>query len=174
MSQLQTHKIITIGQLGRPHGVKGMQKMQVFGGENIDLRKNTSWLIKGKSEDWRPIKAETVEVKSGYVLVKLEGVNDRDAAKALTNKEVGISASQLPQLPEGEFYWNELIGLKVINKAGITLGKVVDLMETGSNDVLVIESEKGEEQLIPYLPDDCVLDVDLKARQMTVDWDEDF
>lgn len=173
MSQNQPDKIITIGQLGRPHGVKGMQKMQVFGGENIDLKQNTSWLLKDTNEDWRPIKAETVQPKSGYCLVKIEGVNDREAAQALTNKEIGLYASQLPQLEEGEYYWNELIGLTVINQAGATLGTIVDLMETGSNDVLVLENEKGEEQLIPYLPGDFVLEVNLKAKQMTVDWDED-
>lgn len=174
MSQQPPNNIVIVGQLGRPHGVKGLLRMQVFGSETVNLLQSATWLLKKKNNDWHPIKALSVTPKPGYLLVKLEGVEDRDAAQSLTNKDVAVYASELPHLNEGEYYWNELIGLTVINKAGIHLGQIIDLMETGANDVLVLKDEKGVERLIPYLPGDYVLTVDLKNKQMTVDWDENF
>jgi 16S rRNA processing protein RimM len=173
MSQLAPNNEVIIGQLGRPHGVKGLLKMQVFGGEAVNLIHTRPWLMKNSEGSWQPILPEKVEAKPGYMLVKLDGINDRDAAQALTNKEIAIYASQLPKLETGEYYWNELIGLDVINQAGINLGVVTDLMETGSNDVLILD-DKGIERLIPYLLDEYVLRVDIKAKQIIVDWDENF
>ena len=81
-------------------------------------------------------------------------------------------------LEEDEFYWRDLIGLRVCHKDGRDLGKLTSMMETGANDVLVVRGDGSSidtrERLIPWLPDDVVLNVDTAAGVITVDWDTEF
>ena len=84
---------------------------------------------------------------------------------------VGILKSELPKLDANTFYWSDLIGLNVENKLGISYGVVDTMMETGSNDVMVIKGKS--DILIPYLPD-VILNIDLNTKKILVDWDEDF
>ena len=107
-----------------------------------------------------------------------KGYNDRDLVKEICGMDIYIDAKDLPKLEDGEFYWSQLEGLKVITKEGVLLGKVSQLMETGANDVLVVRGCEGsydrEERLIPYVPDQFVLNIDLDKQEMVVDWDPDF
>ena len=79
---------------------------------------------------------------------------------------------QLPALEQGEYYWTDLIGLKVVTGDGTELGVIERLFETGANDVVVVKGDR--ERLIPYLPGQVITRVDLKAGEMEVDWDPDF
>ncbi len=85
-----------------------------------------------------------------------------------------IAEADLPNLPAGEFYWHQLIGLEVVNESR-SLGVVESMMETGANDVLVCKNKENPKTdiLIPYTPE-TVLVVDLESKQMTVDWDPSF
>jgi len=78
----------------------------------------------------------------------------------------------LPKTQTDEYYWTDLIGLEVVNLAGISLGHIENLFETGANDVLVVKGER--ERLIPLVFDRVVLNVDVIAKKMQVDWDSDF
>ncbi len=69
----------------------------------------------------------------------LEGIEDREQARRLMGVDIAIYRDQLPPLPDGEFYWYDLIGLDVINRAGVALGKVIEVQETGANEVLVVQ-----------------------------------
>lgn len=85
----------------------------------------------------------------------------------------------LPPLQEGEYYWRDLIGLSVVNTAGYALGVVDDLMDTGSNSVLIVRAEERDafgkkERLIPVINGQFVKGVDFGAKVITVDWDPDF
>ena len=104
--------------------------------------------------------------------------NDRDLARTYCGAEVRVSTAELPPLPDGEYYWFQLEGLDVFTVDDECLGKVHHLMETGSNDVLVVQATAGSidqrERLIPYLPGEVVQSVDLAAKQMVVDWDPEF
>ncbi len=82
-----------------------------------------------------------------------------------------IEKSQLPELSEGEHYWEDLIGLEVVNQKGIALGKVSNLVDTGANNVLVVNGEK--EYWVPYI-EPFLISVDMGKQQILVDWDEDF
>ena len=84
---------------------------------------------------------------------------------------VGVRRDKLPKLKADSFYWSDLIGLTVENKEGVKFGVVDTMMETGSNDVLVVKGDN--EILIPYLPD-VILNVDLKTKRVLVDWDENY
>ena len=131
----------------------------------------------GKGE-WRDLRVVTGRRQAKTVIAKLEGVDDRDAATQLTGATIAIKPDQLQALGKDEFYWRDLIGLRVINKEGVELGTVRRLMETGANDVLVVSGGERDvvqkEHLIPWAPGLVVFDVDLELGQMCVDWDEDF
>jgi 16S rRNA processing protein RimM len=86
--------------------------------------------------------------------------------------EIGIRRDQLPVAQPGEYYWSDLQGLNVVTVDGHPLGRVDHLMETGANDVLVVQGER--ERLIPFVLDQVVVDVDLDKGEIRVDWDKDF
>ncbi len=107
------------------------------------------------------------------VVAALEGVADRDAAAALIGWDILIDKEQLPVPEQGEYYWADLVGLRVETEQGEALGIVDHLMETGANDVLVVKDGK-KERLIPFLQQQTVLNVDIENGLMIVDWDPDF
>jgi len=82
-----------------------------------------------------------------------------------------IEKSQLPKLPKGKHYWEDLIGLEVINQNNVVLGKVLNLVDTGANNVLVVNGKK--EHWVPYI-EPFLISVDIDKQQILVDWDEDF
>lgn len=163
---------INAGQISGVFGVKGSVK--VF--SHTDPRENivhySPWLLEKNGQ------TRLVDVISGQrqgltVVASLEGVRDRDEALALIGWNILILRSQLPQPAPNEYYWLDLIGLKVQNQENVYLGIVDHLLETGANDVLVVKD--GElERLIPFLQSITVLTIDLSAGVMIVDWDPDF
>ena len=84
----------------------------------------------------------------------------------------------MPQLEQGDYYWRDLIGLRVRTTEGVDLGKVTSLMETGANDVLVVRGDNHsldrQERLIPWVPDEFVTEVNSADGFMVVDWDPEF
>lgn len=86
--------------------------------------------------------------------------------------DIYIKPDQLPTLEKGEYYWSDLIGLKVVSTKGDDFGMIDHLLETGANDVIVVKGDK--ERLIPYVTGQVVRSVDLEAQQMVVDWELDF
>jgi 16S rRNA processing protein RimM len=127
------------------------------------LRLRDRWTV------WRP---EEGRAHGKGLAARLEGCSDRDQAQALGGAAVAVRRTQLPEPERGEFYWADLIGLQVVGAEGGELGRVSGLMETGANDVLIVQGER--ERLIPYLPGQVVLEVDLEAKRIRVDWDPDF
>lgn len=104
-------------------------------------------------------------------------MDDREIARTYSDFEICVPRSELPDLDEGEFYWHQLQGLRVIDQNDQLLGQVDHLFETGANDVLVVKPCEGSlderERLLPYT-DQCVLGIDLEQGEMRVDWDADF
>ena len=113
---------------------------------------------------------ESSRVHNGGVIAKFTGVYDRAAAGRLVGREITIAEEQLAPLPESEYYWFQLVGLKVVNAEGQELGVVSHMLETGANDVLVVEGANGS-HLIPYVPGDYVKTVDLEKMRIEVVWD---
>ena len=173
---------LIVGKISGVYGVKGWVKVYSDTDPREGITDYNPWYVKqsghGKGE-WREIQLENGRRQAKTVIAKLEGVDDRDAAMQLTGALIAISPDQLQSLSEDEFYWRELIGLRVINREGIELGTVHRLMDTGANDVLVVSADTSDEQggkehLVPWTPGQAVLDVDLELGQILVDWDEDF
>ncbi|WP_158527425.1 ribosome maturation factor RimM [Pelagibaculum spongiae] len=169
-------EMVVLGQIGAAHGLRGWVRVQTFTDDPETVFKHPNWVLE-KNGQRTQVKVESRRPSGKYYLAKVDCSNDCDQAKSLTGSNILIERRLLPNLDEGDYYWTDLEGLNVVTREGFALGKIHHLMETGSNDVLVIRGQyKGErkEHVLPFLPDDVVLEVDLKAQQMTVDWDPEF
>jgi len=146
-------------------------KVQSFTEDPDAILEYFPWYIKIKNQ-WKLYdKFEARRHGQGY-LVNFEDITTPEEVKKLTNGLIAIPIQDLLPLEEGEFYWTDLEGLQVLTKDGQDLGKVMEIMETGANDVLVVQGDK--ERLIPYLPEAVILSVDVKQGSIIVDWDPDF
>lgn len=171
-------KQVTLGKIGAVYGIKGWLKIHSFTDEPTAIFEYSPWtlVLGGNSQlvevsEWRR--------HSNGLIAKLTGVNDRNDAQLRVGAEISVQSDLLPELPEGEFYWRDLIGMDVVNTQGYSLGKVTDIMETGSNDVLVVKANRTDafgkkERLIPYLDEQVIKDVSLDSKQINVDWDPGF
>ena len=105
------------------------------------------------------------------IVAQLKDVDDREDSRRYIGVELYIEKSQLPQLAQGEYYWDELTGLEVINNQGIVLGTISYMVDTGANNVMVVNGKK--EHWVPYI-EPFLISIDMDKRQILVDWDEDF
>lgn len=170
---------LVVGRISGVYGVKGWVKVFSETDPREAITDYSPWYLQQGGQQggrWREVRVEAGRPQAKTVIAKLEGCDDRDEAMLLTGAVIGIEPAQLPALPENEYYWRDLIGLRAINTKGIDLGIVRELRETGANDVLIVRSAAGEtrERLIPWTPGHAVLEVDLEQGRLLVDWDEDF
>ncbi|TAL61646.1 MAG: ribosome maturation factor RimM [Legionella sp.] len=162
---------VVIGRFGRPHGIKGFVTVHSFTEPRDNILRYTDWHA-FLNNQWQPIKILSVETHNKAIVAQVAGYPERESVARLTNIEIAVSHEQLAELAPGEYYWHQLIGMKVINTKGEPLGVVSEILPTGSNDVLVVQGEKRH--LIPYLPDVYILNIDNSQQIITVDWDMDF
>ena len=121
--------------------------------------------------EWKTLDILKGREQGKTIVAQLKDINDREQARSMIGIDLYIEKSQLPKLSKGEYYWEDLIGLEVINQKGIVLGKVSNLVDTGANNVLIINGEK--EHWVPYI-EPFLIEVNLDKQQILVDWDEDF
>lgn len=168
----EANDLVIMGRVVAPYGVFGWLKVIPDTEEFDGLLDYKTWWI-GKDNDWRELKVESAKTHNDVLVVKLQGIDDRDAAFACKGKQVAVPRALLPKLKGEEYYWSDLIGLNVKNQLNVDFGKITDVFATGANDVIAAKSEDGIERLIPYIAQ-VILDVDLSAKTMLVDWDADF
>ena len=159
-----------MGRIAAPFGILGWVKVQPFTEEIDGLLDFPVWNI-GRGGQWREVKVLETEAHHKTLVARLDGCNDRDAAAALKGLEIAVARAALPAAADNEYYWSDLIGLEVVNIQGEVLGKVTELLETGANDVLVVEGER--ERLLPFIAQ-VILQVDLEAGRINVDWGADY
>ena len=168
----EKNDLVVMGRVVAPYGVLGWLKIhpdtEVF---DSLLDYKTWWL--GKADDWRELKVESAKVHNDVLVVKLQSVDDRDAAVACKGKQIAVLRALLPKLENEEYYWSDLIGLTVKNLQNVDFGKITDVFATGANDVIAVNSDEKVERLIPYIAQ-VILEVDMVAKTMLVDWDADF
>ncbi len=162
-------KYILVGKIGATYGVGGWLKIQTFTEHGLNILDYSPWYLSEAGDKVSEIVIEEGKPHGNGIIAKFTGFNNPEEARLLTGKTISIKRSQLPPLPPEEYYWSDLEGMTVINQHGETLGKVAFLIETGSNDVLVVKGEK--EIAIPYLPGSVVKSVDLAKKEIVVDWD---
>ncbi len=162
---------IMIGRISGLYGVRGWVKVFSYTCPIKNILNYSPWQL-GKNGLWQTIAVSEGRSQGKGIIARLESIIDRDQASRFLGAEIAVERQQLPQLADGEYYWADLIGLTVINREGVTLGRVDHLLETGANDVLVVKGER--ERLIPFLLEHVVLDVDLAQSVLRVDWGVDF
>ena len=159
-----------LGRIAGLFGVRGWVKIVSHTEPREAVLQHREWLL-GRDNTWRPCQLAEGKRHGKGVIARIEGVEDRDAAAAYVGCDIGIPREQLPAAGPGEFYWADLEGLRVVHKDGTELGTVAYLLETGANDVLVVEGER--ERLVPFVMDEVILDVDLDNGVISVDWEWD-
>ncbi|EDQ00600.1 ribosome maturation factor RimM [Shewanella benthica] len=169
---------VVLGKLGSSHGIKGWLKITTYTDSVEGIFDYSPWLIKEQGE-WREVKVLQWRFQGKAVVASLEGVETRDQAQILTNCEIAVTPQQMKTLPEDEFYWRDLIGCEVVNTKGYNMGKVQEIVETGSNDVLLVKANAKDgfgkaERMIPFVTEQFIIEVNLAEKQITVDWDPDF
>lgn len=157
---------VRVGRVARPHGIKGELKILPHG-EPGDFE-NFPELLVGAHEQpvGRLYKVERLRPQDKTVLVVLTGIPDRSAAELLIGREVWVDEKYLPALAEDEFYWHELVGLRVVVEGGRELGEVTAMLGTGGHDLLVVHGG-GKEYLIPARRE-FMLDTDRQAGVIIV------
>lgn len=164
-----------MGRIVAPYGIKGWVKIHVETARIDSLSEYPLWWIssKDKSAGWRQVKPAETRPQGEYLAARLEGVVERDGALALKGLEVAVQRADMPKPAKDEFYWADLIGLKVVNREQHGFGQVASLIATGANDVLVVQDIEKRETLIPFIAG--VIDrVDLAAGEIVVDWGADY
>lgn len=174
----QQQQIEVVGKLGATYGIRGWLRVYSSTEQAESIFDYQPWFLKIKGQ-WQPVELESFKNHNHEFIAKIKGFDDRESAQALTNAEIGVNLDVFPDLEEGDYYWHDLIGCQVINLQGYNLGKVSELMETGSNDVLVVKANSKDafgkqERLIPFLFDNVVKRVDLSTKTIDVDWDAGF
>jgi 16S rRNA processing protein RimM len=159
-----------MGRIVAPFGIRGWVKIQPYTSTAQSLLAFPAWWLEHHG-GWREGVVEQAREQGGMVVAKLAGCDDRDAAALMKGLVVAVPRETLPATAPGEYYWIDLIGLRVENEQAHHLGVVAQVMTTGANDVLVVEG--GRERLIPFIGD-VVKRVDLEAGTITVDWDADY
>ena len=185
--QDETSEKVILGRITGVYGVKGWLKVFSFTDPMEAIVDYSPWYIRAegrKKAAWNRVELKAGKRHAKTVVVKLENCNDRDAAMAFIGSEIAIEPEQLESLKEkNEYYWRDLIGLRVINQQNVELGVVKDLLETGANDVLVVTSEiesaegsaaEVRERLIPWTMNNAIIAVDMERKVIEVDWDPEF
>lgn len=165
-----TEKIL-LGHVSGLFGVKGWVKIFSYTQPRAQITSYAHWYL---GEKLTPVKVEAGHAHKEGVVAKIVGVDDRDSAAELKDLDIWVDKSALADLPPGEFYWHQLIGLTVVDLQGKELGRITDLLETGANDVLILQSSNNTECLIPYVKDQVIKLVDLSEQRMVVDWDVNY
>ena len=182
---------IEVGRILDAWGVKGWLKVLPHSTDPEALLSAGTWYLQTPDVKFRPgfslfsgtvaLQIEESKIHSGSVVVKFAGLDDRTAAESLRGTRIFLSRSSFPVASVDEYYWVDLIGLNVVNREGVALGCVRDLMTTGPQSVLCIEytstledgSSLGAERLIPFVAA-YVDKVDIAGKCITVDWQPDY
>ena len=182
---------IEVGRILDAWGVKGWVKILPHSTDPEALFSADTWFLQVPDAKFRPgftlftgtvsLQVDEAKIHSGTVVAKFKGMDDRNAAEALRGVKIFLSRSSFPAASTDEYYWVDLIGLNVVNREGVALGCVRDLMSTGPQSVLCIEytttREDGTsvtaERMIPFVSV-YVDKVDIAGKCITVDWQPDY
>ena len=181
---------VELGRFLGAWGVKGWVHIQPHSADTRALFESQEWfLLPPEARFGRcflafsgPVRVRVAEIKvhADGIVARLDGMSDRNGAESLKGTRIHVPRSAFPPAEEGEYYWVDLMGLEVVNREGVHLGVVRDLLPTGPTSVLVMEytetvdgAEKTAERMIPFVAA-YIDDVDLKARRIMADWGVDY
>lgn len=165
---------IQVGYIQGVFGIKGWLKVFSYCRPKEKIFEYPIWVLRLDDAE-NSYQLEQGKKHGAALIAKLSGVATRTISEALGGAKIWVPTSSLEVLSDGEFYWYQLFGLEVKNLQGLTMGRVARLMETGANDVIVVETQTNPKQiLIPYVPDKVIKNIDLDKSLMIVDWQIDY
>jgi 16S rRNA processing protein RimM len=172
---------VEVGRVLDAWGVKGWIKVQAFSADPQALFLTKRWYLQPPEQPRAPgaaplptlLKVTQAREHGDAIVAAVQEVTDRNGAEALRGARVFVSRSSFPTAQADEYYWVDLIGLDVVNREGLQLGRVADLLDTGAHSVLRIEADGGVERMVPFVAA-YVDQVDLPGRRITVDWSTDW
>jgi 16S rRNA processing protein RimM len=165
----EQRKVIQIGHISGVHGISGWLKIHSLTDPREAIFKYQPWLL---GESRKEVRIAQGKRHGKHLIAQLENIDDRDQAQSLVNRPVAVFRDQLPELPDDEYYWTDLLGLSVHLGDGTELGKIEKMLATGAHDVMVVQGER--ERLIPFVQGQYVKSVNLADGSVVVDWDPDF
>ena len=159
---------VLIGRFGKSHGVKGFVVVHSYTEKDVDIMNYQPWLIGDKK------KAEVDEYRKHHkkIIVRLKGITTPEEAKKLTNLNIYVPKTQLPEIEDDKNYWHDMIGLTVENHEGFVVGKLSDIQKTGTLPMMIIHTIDGETLSMPFIRGKTVLKVSLQEEKMTIKWNK--
>ncbi len=162
--------VVVLGKIIGPHGVRGWLKVRSYTRPPDNLLGYRTWLV-GHDGAWQCREVQGGERCGGEFRVKLDGIDDRDRARALSGHEVGVRRSELPVPAAGQYYWVDLIGLEAFSAEGESLGRVDHIRDAPAHPLMVLRGER--QRLVPFVRE-RLLAVDIAAGRITLDWEPDW
>lgn len=173
---------VEVGRIADAWGIKGWFKVMAFSSDPEALFTAKEWFLlpaeKGAKQFTGTVllPVKQARVHSDTIVATSPLVEDRNGAEALRGARVFVAREHFPKTEDGEYYWVDLLGLSVVNREGVALGVVKDLLSTGPQTVLILgydQDGKEQERLIPFV--DAFIDsVDLPGKNIVVDWQADY
>ncbi|MFH2011215.1 MAG: ribosome maturation factor RimM [Pseudomonadota bacterium] len=165
-SFIMKNGLLVIGKIVNTHGIQGKLKISSYAESPEVFISHEFFYIKDKNGDFKEYKITNVEPHKNSVLLKFNGISSISDAEKLVGSSIFIEKNKLDTLPEGEYYWFEIIGIEVFTDEGTFLGKVERILQTGSNDVYIVRNEE-KEYLIPAIAD-VVTNIDVIKKVMII------
>lgn len=168
---------IRLGRVASPYGVKGWVKLVSFTQPRDNIFSYRHFFANREGVQVA-LEMDAGKPQGKGLIAHFVGFDTPEAVRELTGLELCVCSDTLPELGAEDYYWHQLIGLRVINRTGVNLGRIESLFETGANDVMVVEpdgdSVDDKQRLIPWLPDRVVIEVELANDRVVVDWEPDY
>ena len=166
--------LVVLGRLSGLYGVRGWFRVFSYTEPREALLDYDEWLL-GTGGRWLARSLIEGRQHGRTIVARLEGIEDRDVAASLVGADVAVPRERLPETGHGEYYWSDLVGLTIRHRDGREIGTLDHMVATGAHDVMVIRPAVAgaKEILIPFVLDRFVLEVDLAARRIDVDWEWD-
>lgn len=165
-------KRILLGRVMGAFGVRGEVKLESWTEPRSGIFRYPSWILRTPSGEERELTGARGRDTGKHVIATIPGIDDRDAAELARGTEIYVPREALPPPASGEYYWVDLEGLRVQTVDGVDLGRVVQMLSTGANDVMLVQGER--ERMLPFVQPDYVTAVDFETGTITVDWDPEF
>ena len=157
--------LLKVGVITTTHGVRG--EVKVFPTTDAERFTELEYVILDTGREKRKLTIENVKFFKNLVILKFKEIDNINDIEKYKGKDLWVPREEAQELEEDEYYIGDLIGMEVLLEDGTRFGSLKDVMETGANDVYVVETEDGKEVLLPAIHE-CILDVEVEKNAMPV------
>ena len=165
--------MVVVARVGGAYGVRGWAHIRTFTVSPTNLLQYQPWFLgpEGDTCEWQQCSVEAARLHAEGLVAKFGAINDPESVQAIRGRELAVRRASLPALPDGEYYWVDLVGTPVFSLGGYRLGTVVEVIETGANAVLRVKGG-SRVRVIPFA--DPILGTVLPRQRIEVDWDPEW